>query len=40
MLFRDLLTLRRGLNIKIKKYGGVEVWLHTFLTSAVGGGKW
>jgi hypothetical protein len=24
----------------LKKYGGVEVYLHAFLTSAIGGGEW
>jgi hypothetical protein len=24
----------------IKKHGGVEIWLHTFLTSALDGDKW
>jgi hypothetical protein len=24
----------------IRTYGGVEVWLHTFLTSALDGGEW
>jgi hypothetical protein len=24
----------------MKKYGGMEVWLHTFITSAVDRGEW
>jgi hypothetical protein len=26
--------------VKLKAYGGVDVWIHNFLTSALAGGEW